>query len=129
MVCIVVFHACVPNISNISNRIKNEIEHFVDIATYNYQLSAETIYNDHIDVLYDLQCHTRGNRVEIVAVRPSPIIVNFLIYPGAMGKCDVWPFGAFGGFGERRTKTDTGVLNFFFCVVVCRCALDRLFDR
>ena len=94
----------VPNIFNISNRIKNEIEHFVDIATYNYQLSAETIYNDHIDVLYDLQCHTRGNRVEIVAVRPSPIIVNFLIYPGAMGKCDVWPFGGLGVLGKEEQK-------------------------
>ena len=66
-------------------RISTEVEHFIDIATYNYEKSASVIYQDQIDILYDLQCHTRGNRVEIVAVKPSPIVVNFLIYPGAMG--------------------------------------------
>ena len=66
-------------------RIVNEVEHFVDIAAVNYQKSANIIHRDQIDVLYDLQCHTRGNRVEIMAVKPSPIVVNFLIYPGAMG--------------------------------------------
>lgn len=36
-------------------------------------------------VLMDMQSHTWGSRIEIVAARPSPIQVNFLVFPGTTG--------------------------------------------
>ena len=34
--------------------------------------------------LFDLQCHTRGSRPEIAAVRPAPISANMLIFLARM---------------------------------------------
>ena len=35
-----------------------------------------------------LKGHTRGGRPEIVAMRPSPIVVNYLVFAGTDG---FWP--------------------------------------
>ena len=66
-------------------RIEDAVESFVEMATLTFIESAQRIRDDQLHVLYDLQCHTRGNRIEIAAVKPAPIIVNYLIYPGPMG--------------------------------------------
>ena len=66
-------------------RIESAVESFVEMAALDFVESAQLIRDDRLHVLFDLQCHTRGNRIEITAVKPAPIIVNFLIYPGPMG--------------------------------------------
>lgn len=38
-----------------------------------------------IDVLLDMQIHTLGHRLEIVAMKPAPIQVNYLVFPGTSG--------------------------------------------
>lgn len=46
---------------------------------------ADAIHADQTDILVDLKGHTMGSRPEILALRPAPIIVNFLGYPGTLG--------------------------------------------
>ena len=66
-------------------KIKAEADHFVDISTYSHIEAANKIYSDKIDILVDLKGHTRNTRLEILALKPSPIQVSWLGYPGTTG--------------------------------------------
>ena len=66
-------------------RIEREMDHFVDLAAVPYMDAARKIREDQIHILFELQCHTRGSRPEIAAVRPAPISANMLIFPGTNG--------------------------------------------
>lgn len=71
--------------SPMRKRLKAACDHFVDIASHTHLGAAQTIYQDEIDILIDLKGYTKGSRVEIMALRPAPIQVNWLGYPGTMG--------------------------------------------
>ncbi|MFN6560951.1 MAG: TIGR03032 family protein [Nostoc sp. ChiSLP01] len=60
-------------------------EHFQDITTLSTEESARQIYDDGIHILIDLKGYTAGSRSAILALRPAPIQVNYLGYPGTMG--------------------------------------------
>ncbi|WP_445635254.1 protein O-GlcNAc transferase [Nostoc sp. DSM 114161] len=60
-------------------------EHFQDITTLSTEESARQIYDDGIHILVDLKGYTAGSRSAILALRPAPIQVNYLGYPGTMG--------------------------------------------
>ncbi|MEH2179006.1 TIGR03032 family protein [Nostoc sp.] len=60
-------------------------EHFQDITTLSIEESARQIYNDGIHILIDLKGYTAGSRSAILALRPVPIQVSYLGYPGTMG--------------------------------------------
>jgi protein O-GlcNAc transferase len=40
---------------------------------------------DRIDILVDLSSHTAGNRLDVIALRPVPIILSYLGYPNDSG--------------------------------------------
>ncbi|RHY63382.1 hypothetical protein DYB38_006647, partial [Aphanomyces astaci] len=46
---------------------------------------AAQIHADGIHIAVDLMAHTRGARVGISGLKPAPILVNYLGYPGTMG--------------------------------------------
>ena len=46
---------------------------------------AQHIFEHQIDILIDLKGYTGFGRPEILALRPAPIQVNYLGYPGSMG--------------------------------------------
>jgi predicted O-linked N-acetylglucosamine transferase (SPINDLY family) len=71
--------------SPMRRRITQGVDHFVDLRGQSFLGAAERIYDDGIDVLVDLQGYTKGARTEILALRPAPIQVNYLGYPGTMG--------------------------------------------
>ncbi|MDD3518434.1 MAG: tetratricopeptide repeat protein [Chromatiales bacterium] len=71
--------------SDLRQRLERGFDHFVDIRELSYQQAAQRIRDDGIDILIDLNGYTQGARSEILALRPAPIQVNWLGYPGTMG--------------------------------------------
>jgi len=60
-------------------------DRFVDVAGLNDGEAAERINRDGIDILIALTGHTDGSRLEICALRPAPLQVGYLSYPGTCG--------------------------------------------
>ncbi len=71
--------------SPMRDRVVAACDHFVDISSVSHDSAARRIYNDKIDVLVDLQGYTRSSRPQIAALKPAPVLVNFLGYPGTCG--------------------------------------------
>jgi predicted O-linked N-acetylglucosamine transferase (SPINDLY family) len=71
--------------SELTGRIKTAVEHWSDIRTLSDDEAARTIAADQIDILVDVNGHTRDARTAIFARRPAPVQVNWLGYPGTMG--------------------------------------------
>ena len=60
-------------------------EEFIDVRQLGDQQAAELIRSRGVDIAVDLKGFTTGNRAGILALRPAPIQVSFLGYPGTMG--------------------------------------------
>jgi protein O-GlcNAc transferase len=71
--------------SDIRHRIIQGVDRFTDLKDLSFADAARRIYQDGIDILIDLNGYTKGCRTEILALRPAPIRVNYLGYPGTMG--------------------------------------------
>lgn len=71
-------------------RLAAACDRFVDISHMNDSAAAELIHADAVDILVDLKGFTARARTGIVLLRPAPVIVNYLGYPGTMGAgiCD-----------------------------------------
>ncbi len=67
---------------------------------------AETVRDDAVDVLFDLNGHTFGSKVPALAYKPAPIQVSWLGYPFTIG------LGAIDYFllDERLKPTEDGML-------------------
>jgi protein O-GlcNAc transferase len=66
-------------------RISQDCDKFVDLKNVDFIESAKQIYSDQVDILVDLTGHTRGNRLEICALKPAPVQVSYLGFPGTTG--------------------------------------------
>ncbi|NQE60645.1 N-acetylglucosamine transferase [Caulobacter sp. RHG1] len=69
----------------LNTRIRAAAEHFTDIRPMSDDEAAQRIVDDGIDILVDVNGHTRDARTSVFARRPAPILVNWLGYPGTMG--------------------------------------------
>ena len=67
------------------------MDHFVDLAAIPYMDAARKIRRPDPH-LFDLQCHTRGSRPEIAAVRPAPISAICLFFLARMGELVGLPY-------------------------------------
>lgn len=74
-----------PSNSELTARIKSAVEHWVEIRGMSDDEAAQRIGADGIDVLVDINGHTRDARTAVFARRPAPVQVNWLGYPGTMG--------------------------------------------
>ena len=66
-------------------RLVQAFDQFVDLKDASIQEAARRIQRDGVDILVDLKGYTGYARTEILALRPAPIQVNYLGYPGTMG--------------------------------------------
>lgn len=66
-------------------RLQQAVDAFVDIRALSMVQAAERIHADTIDILVDLTGFTQGSRSGIAALRPAPINVSWLGFPGTMG--------------------------------------------
>lgn len=64
---------------------KGDSDHWVSISQLDDAAAARRIADDGIQILVDLNGYTREARLKLVALRPAPVIVNWLGYPGTMG--------------------------------------------
>ena len=66
-------------------RVRNACEVFRDLHRLSDLECARRIAADEIDILVDLKGFTLESRIEISALRPAPVIVSWLGYPGTLG--------------------------------------------
>jgi len=71
--------------SPMRKRLVAAFDRFVDAHDWDAHRLAERIVADDIDVLVDLKGHTLGAATGALALRPAPVQVSYLGYPGTMG--------------------------------------------
>ena len=67
-------------------RIKDSVDHWLDINGLSDQQAAKRIAEDRIDILIDLNGYTRDARTKVFALQPAPIIVKLVRIPRHDGK-------------------------------------------
>ena len=67
------------------SRLKGAFERFVDVRERSDREVANLIRKLEIDIAVDRTGFTIGARTGIFALRPAPVQVNYLAYPGTMG--------------------------------------------
>jgi len=71
--------------SPLSRRIRAAFDVLRDIKDLATEPAARQIVADEIDILVDLKGYTDNHRLEICALRPAPVQVSWLGYPGTLG--------------------------------------------
>jgi protein O-GlcNAc transferase len=66
-------------------RIQQDCDQFVDLCNLTQVDAAKRIYEERTDILVDLKGYTQGSRLAICALRPAPIQVTYLGFPGTTG--------------------------------------------
>ena len=66
-------------------RVAEDCDAFVDLAGVDTIAAARRIHDDGIDILVDLKGYTRRHRLDIAALRPAPVQVAWLGFPGTSG--------------------------------------------
>src|SRR5262249_12941885 len=66
-------------------RVIDACEKFVDLHLMSDRAAAQLIVADEIDILVDLKGYTVNDRLGIQALRPVPVVISWLGYPGTLG--------------------------------------------
>jgi predicted O-linked N-acetylglucosamine transferase (SPINDLY family) len=81
-----VFAYSLADISDeITELIRRGVDHYVIVAGDSSEVIANRIRSDGIDVLIDLMGHTHHGRPGVLALRPAPLQLHYLGYPGSLG--------------------------------------------
>jgi FkbM family methyltransferase len=79
------YYCGIPADDGIKARIKATGDHWLDLGPFTDEEAAQRIVDDEIDILIDVNGYTNGARQKMLSMRPAPIIVNWLGYPGSLG--------------------------------------------
>eukprot|EP01032_Pedospumella_encystans_P010712 gene10712-12498_t len=72
--------------SSIRQYVQSHSAYFIDLLNIkNDHAAAEIVHAQQFDIVVDLTAHTYNGRIDIVAARPAPIIINYLGFPGTTG--------------------------------------------
>ena len=74
------YSECIINTSVFNENLK-----FKTIKNMSAESASQMIYNDNIHILFDLAGHTAFNRLDIFAMKPSPIQITYIGYPYSTG--------------------------------------------
>lgn len=71
-------------------RLRDAFDRFHDVSHMSDADVARAIHRDGVDILVDLKGYTRNARTGVMMLRPAPVQVNYLGYPGTLGAgvCD-----------------------------------------
>ncbi len=78
-------YSLTPVVDAWSEKVRQGCEHFLDISLMPAQEIAQRIQQDGIHILIDLAGYTTHSRSLIFALKPAPIQIQYLGYPGTMG--------------------------------------------
>lgn len=70
---------------DLTQDIENTVACFKNVDRWQTLRLAREIYQDRIHILVDLAGHTMKNRLDVFALRPSPVQVTMLGYPNGTG--------------------------------------------
>ncbi len=99
--------------SAVRHRIQSAADRFIELGALSAADMRARIVADEIDILVDLAGYTEHSRPRVLALRPAPIQVGWLGYPGTMGGnlidyliADevVLPVALEGGYSERIVR-------------------------
>jgi predicted O-linked N-acetylglucosamine transferase (SPINDLY family) len=76
------YYCGIPAEDGTKARIRSTVDHWCDITAMSDKEAARRIVDDGIDILIDLNGYTKDARTKLFALRPAPVIVNWLGYPG-----------------------------------------------
>lgn len=83
------FHTTAYSISlvadDVTERIRQNVDQWVDCVALSDKEAADRIFDDGIDVLFDLGGHTRNARLGVFAYQPAPVQVSWIGYPNTTG--------------------------------------------
>ena len=82
---IIAFSYGVNDQSSARARLVKAFDHFHDIRNLSEAESAQKIHDCGIDILIDLTGFTQNSRSGIAALKPAPMSINWLGFPGTMG--------------------------------------------
>ena len=71
--------------SHYRQRILRDSDQFVDLHTVSPADAVRRIFEDQVDILVDLNGYTEGSRMDTCALRPAPIQISYLGFPGTTG--------------------------------------------
>lgn len=66
-------------------RLEEAFDDFNDLFGIADADAARLIASHEIDILIDLKGHTKGARLGVLALRPAPVLMHYLGYPGTLG--------------------------------------------
>jgi len=69
----------------VTNRLRAKCDVWREVAGHGAEAIARLIRDDDIDILIDLAGHTGGNRLDVLALEPAPVIATWLGYLGTTG--------------------------------------------
>jgi predicted O-linked N-acetylglucosamine transferase (SPINDLY family) len=79
-----VYYCGIEATDALHENFKTTADHWTSISNLDDAAAARKIADDGIQILVDLNGYTRDARLKLVALRPAPVIVNWLGYPGTM---------------------------------------------
>ncbi len=71
--------------SALRRRLESAFDQFRHLQGRAFEAIAESVRADRVDILVDLRGYGGGAVSEVLAMRPAPLQVNWLAYPGTMG--------------------------------------------
>jgi predicted O-linked N-acetylglucosamine transferase (SPINDLY family) len=81
----VLVYASVERPDELTERVRTIVDRYVDVSRKNDAEVAAQVRSDGVDVLVDLAMHLPGGRLPIFALKPAPVQVTWLAYPGTTG--------------------------------------------
>ena len=72
----------------VTERIRASVDSFIDVGDFDkwtLEKTAQRIYNDHIDILFDLAGHTGRTGLSVLAYKPAPVEISGIGYLGTTG--------------------------------------------